>query len=114
VPAPISAGNKDFRQDGKAGMANSEGRQRRTLYYQGRVQGVGFRWTVQHIASSYPVTGYVQNLEDGRVLLVVEGATGQLDPFLHDVDQKLGRYIAAVQKSVQPATGEFDDFHIRR
>jgi acylphosphatase len=114
LPAHISAENKGFRQDGEAGMAKSDGRQRRTLYYQGRVQGVGFRWTVMHIASSYPVTGYVQNLEDGRVLLVVEGAASLLDPFLDDVDQKLGHYIAAVQKSVQPATGEFDEFHIRR
>ena len=46
---------------------------RKTIYYSGRVQGVGFRWTTRRIACEYDVTGYVMNLPDGRVELAVEG-----------------------------------------
>lgn len=39
----------------------------------GRVQGVGYRYFVQDRASLEGVHGYVCNLEDGRVEVVVEG-----------------------------------------
>ena len=48
-------------------------RVRRRLIYQGRVQGVGFRYTVASIARRFPVTGYVKNLPDGNVELAVDG-----------------------------------------
>ena len=47
---------------------------RATVFYAGRVQGVGFRYTAREIACGYDVAGYVCNLPDGRVELVVEGA----------------------------------------
>jgi acylphosphatase len=37
------------------------------VFYSGRVQGVGFRYTVKQIASGYEITGFVRNLPDGRV-----------------------------------------------
>ena len=40
---------------------------RRIYHYGGRVQGVGFRYTVKNIAMPYNVQGYVKNLPDGRV-----------------------------------------------
>ena len=39
----------------------------RQVYYTGRVQGVGFRYSTKRIASGYDVTGSVKNLPDGRV-----------------------------------------------
>ena len=44
-----------------------------SMNYRGRVQGVGFRWRVSQIAKSFPCTGYVKNLPDGSVELLVEG-----------------------------------------
>ena len=41
----------------------------RRVYYEGRVQGVGFRSSVRRIASGFDVTGWVINLPDGRVEL---------------------------------------------
>ena len=54
----------------------------RQIIYSGRVQGVGFRYTVKQIASGYEVVGWVQNLPDGRVELQVGGQADELDAFV--------------------------------
>src|SRR5262249_24196810 len=54
-------------------MTNDSQAQRATVHYSGHVQGVGFRYAARSIAGKYAVTGFVQNLSDGRVRLVVEG-----------------------------------------
>ena len=43
------------------------------VFYEGHVQGVGFRFTVRHIAKGFDVTGWVRNLPDGRVELQATG-----------------------------------------
>ncbi len=63
------------------------------------VQGVGFRWTCRAIAAGLAVAGYVKNLADGQVLVVVEGEPDELDRFLAAVDDEMSRNIR--QKSVQ-------------
>ena len=51
------------------------------MFYSGRVQGVGFRYTVKQVAAGYVVAGTVRNLADGRVELVAEGARDELEAF---------------------------------
>ena len=46
----------------------------RHILFRGHVQGVGFRYTARQLASRYDVTGFVRNLTDGRVELLVDGA----------------------------------------
>ena len=87
--------------------------QRRACYFSGRVQGVGFRYTVQNIAQQYNVHGYVRNLPDGRVELIVEGDGGEIDHLVDDVNQRMTGYIQKVDSSTLPPTGEFDHFYIR-
>ena len=87
--------------------------QRRACYFSGRVQGVGFRYTVQNIAQQYNVHGYVRNLPDGRVELVVEGDTGEIDHLVDDVAQRMNGYIKGFDCDTLPATGEFDHFFVR-
>lgn len=87
---------------------------RRVLHYSGEVQGVGFRHQTWEAARGYRVTGYVQNLPDGRVLLVVEGVAGDLDALEAAVARRMRWSIGAVDRAEQPATGEFESFSIRR
>src|SRR6185295_8662665 len=56
-------------------------RQQMQIYYEGRVQGVGFRYTTTSVARGFEVTGTVRNLPDGRVELVAEGERSELDVF---------------------------------
>jgi acylphosphatase len=91
---------------------SASGQQRRTMYYTGRVQGVGFRYTARSLAQSFAVTGMVRNLDDGRVLLVAEGTADELDRFLTQVYEQMNRHIRKVDVSTSAATGEFDDFGI--
>ena len=87
-------------------------RDRRHIYYSGRVQGVGFRYTVQSIAGGFEVVGFVKNLPDGRVELVVEGATGELSGFLGEVSRVMDRNIENAAITESSATGEFAAFNV--
>jgi acylphosphatase len=44
----------------------------------GRVQGVGFRYFVEHSASGLGLAGWVRNRDDGSVEVYAVGAAGQL------------------------------------
>lgn len=89
-------------------------RQQREVYYSGEVQGVGFRYTVRSLAAGFDVSGFVRNLSDGRVHLVVEGDTAEIDAFLNAVKQDMGHYIRDVQETIQPTTARFQSFEICR
>jgi acylphosphatase len=86
---------------------------RREIYYSGNVQGVGFRYTTCHLASRYDVTGFVRNLPDRRVQVVVEGALSEIRALLGDIASTMAGYIRKTEISDLDATGEFDRFGIR-
>ena len=83
------------------------------MRYDGRVQGVGFRFTALQIAEEYPVTGYVQNMSDGSVKLVVEGAEKDLLQIIRKVKEShLGRYITGERFTWSDALQEFPSFTV--
>jgi acylphosphatase len=69
------------------------------VFYEGRVQGVGFRYTVRQIAKEYEVTGWVRNLIDGRVELLVSGDAEEVDGFLETLaESELAGFIKGTQE----------------
>ena len=64
------------------------------VFYEGNVQGVGFRWTIKNIAKGFDVIGWVRNLPDGRVELQVGGSESEVFAFLDSVmDSELRSHI---------------------
>ena len=55
---------------------------RRHIFFSGRVQGVGFRYTAIHLARPLALTGWVKNLWDGRVEMEVQGRPEAIERLL--------------------------------
>jgi acylphosphatase len=51
----------------------------------GRVQGVGFRWTVVNIAKNLKLKGTVRNLPDGSVEIYAQGDQQVLDQLIKQI-----------------------------
>lgn len=83
------------------------------IYYSGRVQGVGFRFTSRYLANELGVVGWVENLSDGRVEVVAEQEEDILRDFLSQISGRFARFISDVSVETLPATGDFKDFGIK-
>jgi acylphosphatase len=81
------------------------------VYFWGKVQGVGFRYTAYNLARQYPVTGYVSNTLDGQVELVVEGEAGDVDRYLNALAERMAGFIQG-QKIEEVAPQGFGEFAI--
>jgi acylphosphatase len=82
------------------------------IYYDGRVQGVGFRFTAEYIAQELNLTGWVKNLSDGRVELVAEGDEGAISDLMNKVRERMRPFISDESTEWEPYKGEFKDFGI--
>lgn len=88
-------------------------RRRLQVFYSGRVQGVGFRYTVKSITPGFEVTGTVCNLPDGRVELVAEGEKDELEAFQQAIrDSGVGRFVKAEETKWTEARGGLRGFEI--
>ncbi len=85
----------------------------RIVHFSGHVQGVGFRYTTVAVARRFAVSGYVQNLSDGRVVLVAEGEAAELDRFLAELEATMKGYVRDSQSATSQTTGEFSGFQVR-
>ena len=72
--------------------------ERRRVVFSGRVQGVGFRMTAVHLAQGLPLSGTVQNLPDGDVELVVEGAAADIDTLIDRLREHFDGLIRTVSQ----------------
>jgi len=90
-------------------------RSRIEILYTGRVQGVGFRYTVKSVACGYEVTGTVRNLADGRVELIAEGERDELEAFRTAIrESEVGRFVRQEEVEWGASRGEFRGFEIVR
>ena len=83
-------------------------------FYEGHVQGVGFRYTVRHIAKGFDLTGFVRNLPDGRVELQATGDENEVNAFLEAIEQsELRAHIRKQQRTPLNDPPRFSGFEIR-
>ena len=84
------------------------------VYYNGMVQGVGFRFTAERIARQLNVAGWVKNLPTRGVELVAEGEEEVLKGLLKKIKYGvLKHYIEDAEVSWSEPTGEFEGFDIK-
>ncbi len=87
--------------------------QQETVHFSGRVQGVGFRYTVLQLAKEFEVTGYVKNISDGRVLLEMEGTLAEITAYLDAIEEQMAGYIRLTERASTRGISRFTTFEIR-
>ena len=70
-----------------------------TVFFNGRVQGVGFRYHTLQIAREFEVSGYVRNLVDGRVQLEAEGDKSEVVSFVDEICDRLSIFIRQAERT---------------
>ena len=81
--------NWPWRRKPKPKPTIPEGAIRRRMCYVGRVQAVGFRFTVDGCAKEAGVTGWVRNMDDGSVVCEAQGTPEQIDEFRRLVQEAI-------------------------
>lgn len=86
------------------------------VIFEGRVQGVGFRYAVKDLARGFDVCGSVKNLADGTVELLVMGEAAELADFIHEicVESPLARHIQYHRSETIPNLVNCSGFRIEK
>ncbi len=82
------------------------------VFYAGKVQGVGFRYTARSVAQGFEISGFVRNLADGRVELHAEGAEAEVTGFLDALAERMSAYVRELSVFDEPPQG-LSGFEIR-
>jgi len=93
---------------------NKSGRARLHLIVDGRVQGVGFRFSAYDKAKEFALAGWVRNLSSGEVEIVAEGKQENLQMLAVWAHQgPPSAHVTQVREDWLDFTGEFTDFRTR-
>jgi len=84
-----------------------------TVFFSGRVQGVGFRYQTLQVAKEFEVSGWVKNLPDGRVQLEAEGQAGEVRDFIAALQERMEGHIRKTEQSNATRAPQFSGFTIR-
>lgn len=84
----------------------------RHVVFKGRVQGVGFRYTVHRIARQYDLSGYVKNMSNGSVEALFQGTETHIAGCMQDIEESFSGYIRETKSADQPVSSHYDDFKI--
>lgn len=83
------------------------------VYYEGSVQGIGFRFAARSCAAGLKLGGWVKNLDDGRVEVVCQGDERKIKVFLDKMASDFGGYIRNTNIEWSAAADEYDGFGVR-
>jgi acylphosphatase len=84
-----------------------------TVYFIGRVQGVGFRYQTLQASKEFDVAGYVTNLPDGRVLLEAEGESSEVQAFVAAIEERMHGFIRKTERTSARRPPQHRGFSIR-
>lgn len=83
------------------------------ILVKGMVQGVGYRYYCSRKADEYGIKGYVKNLFNGDVELVVEADSDLLPEFIKELKTgPRGAYVKSVLAEDSELKDDFTDFSI--
>ncbi len=84
------------------------------VFFEGNVQGVGFRWSVKRVAMGFEVVGWVRNLPGGRVELQASGEEPEVRAFIEAIGQsELRAHIRNQRESIMAEPPSARGFEIR-
>jgi acylphosphatase len=86
--------------------------QRIRIFYSGRVQGVGFRYTAVDLALKLKINGWVRNLPDDRVEILAQADENDLEIYQQQIMQAMSSYITEQSSNVEPIGDELAGFKI--
>ena len=85
------------------------------IILEGRVQGIGFRWTIKNYAQKNNLTGWVMNLEEGSIKAIIQGNKEDLDKFLEWMKNSPGfSKVTSLDFKINKPKEIFKDFSIKR
>ncbi len=82
------------------------------IYFSGRVQGVGFRYTARELALKFNIKGWVKNIDGGRVELLACGKQKKIMEFLDALRSMFSGFIIKEQESSWEPQGDLEGFSI--
>ena len=82
------------------------------VVFRGHVQGVGFRYTAEQIAQQYNVAGFVRNLPDGTVEMLIQGPAQDIDNCLREVQDFFEGHLRGTQIEEAPFNPRYTDFRV--
>ena len=85
---------------------------RRRTNFKGRVQGVGFRWKTEKAVKNFYVTGYVKNLPNGSVELLLEGNSREVLKAEKSVEERMRGYWTERESEELPGDHHWKEFKI--
>ena len=88
------------------------GQTTRHIIFSGRVQGVGFRFTVHRLANRHGLTGQIRNVPDGTVEMIAQGPAEIIDNCISDITETFDNYVRDIKITEIPFEPKFTEFKI--
>ncbi len=84
------------------------------VWFEGRVQGVGFRFKTTRIATGFDVAGFVENLDDGRVHLLAVGEETEVRAFVDEINKVMDCFIKSSTEKADFTSECYKGFNIKQ
>ena len=82
------------------------------IIFSGQVQGIGFRFTAHRIAGRHQLAGFVRNLPDGNVEMLVQGKPEDINRCIYEIKTSFAGCVRQTQIEDAPPNPKYTDFRI--